>query len=367
MMKNKRSGIAILGGGVAGMSAAIILAKQGHKVKIFSKDLGGEYLSGGLKYLHATPLMIDFVFDVMGLPIHIEKVNGAILWQYKIYQHPEWLWWLSGGGGLQPRPDVVQQQYWLKTRGDNLSKFESTCMNEPWVYRNELKLIPEGGISGLVEKMMYLVRNNNILDLDKKSSLEKWAFDKRTDGSISIQIGEISEALLEKIIGDYEHIIYTIPISLLGDLYKFKVKFNFRSLNIIRYCVESGAWPLWMDYIYIPEKIYRFHRVSFFKLNSQGLVMDLEVNGTLDESVLGDICDDDVPAFMDFNFPRTKIIHSQNYQMVVKGHIENSESNFEIPDNVFLLGRYAQWNSRITFDKVLDTLAQISKEIQEIG
>ena len=51
--------------------------------------------------------------------------------------------------------------------------------------------------------------------------------------------------------------------------------------------------------------------------------------------------------------------------MAVKGHIKNKDVNFNIPDNVFLLGRFAQWDSRVTFDKVLETAAGIVEDIGE--
>lgn len=338
--------IAILGGGIAGMSAAILLVDkvEGCDITIYSKDLGGEYLSGGLKYLHATPAMLDFVMNRMRMGVHLEKVNGAVYWDGEIWQHPEWFWYLASEAATEHHADEIQRQYALKTRGAD-AIFKHTCMNDPWTYRNEVKLVPNGGgIPSLIKNMEAHIRHHD---------------------RIRTKIVDVDEELLERLISEYNYVIYTIPIQFLGKLLCFQAEFEYRPLNIIRYFVIDGDWPIWMDYIYVPSDEFRFHRMSFFKIGLQK-VIDVETNGQFEGDELDEIIDCDIPSFIRRAFPSLNFAHQHNHRLSVKGQLKSDSKTFQIPEHIFLLGRYAQWDSRVTFDKVLGRAAKISERIGTI-
>ncbi len=329
--------IAILGGGVAGMSAAIRLAEEtAGEIDLYSNDLGGEYLSGGLKYLHATSHMMNFVMKTMKMAAHIEKVIGAVEVADRIHPHPESFWREPQWG------DLVQRDYFTKTRGTKVT-FNDTCMNNPFRANSlELKLVPTEGIQTLVVNMQNHIARHSRIKFHKM---------------------DINELSLASIINDYKYVIYTLPIQLLGNQIGYNFDFEFRPLNILRYEAFAGVWPLWMDYIYIPSPEYKFHRISLFQLN-KSFTIDVEYNGGVDETV-----SDDVSKFMMQYFPTVGYEEISKYQMKVKGHLvtQKRETPPSIPANVFLLGRFAQWNSRVTFDNVLESVESIIEAIHKKG
>lgn len=332
------------------MSAAIRLAEDDsdRNITIYSKDLGGEYLSGGLKFLHATPVMREFVMEIMNMPAHVEKVNGAIAWERELHQHPEFFWNVPDLGRS------IQRHYWKKTRGLmprqpwilSKSTFENVCMNDPWRYRNEVKLVPQGGIGSLIRNMESRILQNRI----------------------HFEYQDIDSLFVQDVTRDSDFVVFTIPLKILGEAYGFKPKFEYKPLNITRFYITGGDWPLWMDYIYVPSDKYVFHRISFFRDDSHRLAMDVEVNGDTKDSFEPfdhEVLCQDVAKFINQFFPFMEYVFSEDHLIPVKGHLQNDPAKFEIPKNVFLLGRYAQWDSRVTFDKVLEGATKISEQINE--
>lgn len=333
--------VSVIGGGVSGMSAAIAFAEAGYKVDIYTTDFGGDYLKGGLKYLHYTNDTLHWIKNVLKMRYSIHRVNGAIFWENEIHAHPEWFWHLAGQD-IDPRPYIVQEMYWKKTRGNNI--FQKTCMNEPWKYRTELKIEPNGGIGTMVGLMIDKVQSDGL-----------------PYRNISTRYATIEAGKLKEIIRDSEYVVYTIPIDPLAELMNIKINFEYRPLNIIRYKVHSGLHRTWWDYIYVPSEHCQFHRMSFLKL-FEANYFDLELNGDSKEGHIKNMADGIFQVQAEILAPNLKFGFDKVHQMKIKGHLTgSSDLHNRIPKNVFLLGRYAQLNPRVTFDKVLERLFHIIK------
>lgn len=329
--------IAIIGAGVSGLAAATYLIRNNIDVDIYSKDLGGEYLSGGLKYIHSTDSVNRFFDKILKLNYSIEKVVGSILLGSDVELYPEFF-------HKNPLDGFhIQKSYWIKTRGTE-DGFNVNCMNEPWMSNKiDLKVIPDGGISRMVDHMKFLVEDNaNII---KK---------KLTDEDISI------------IIHEYDFVIYTIPISHMvklsameGALDESSKKLHIGIVDVPRSIMRK----IWFDYMYIPSGNYATHRIS----KSFDNKLHFETNGenyfegwlTEDLKQLHELLNLGNPDYKELTIPiKGQILKSANEEVQDK-----LDENFP---NVIRLGRYAEWDRRITFDDVIKSvLTRISKIIGE--
>ena len=120
--------VAVIGGGISGLVAVYYVIKiLNEKVDIYTSDLGGEYLKGGLKYIHHTSYTQMLMHD-LGIKYRIKKVNGAVCYKDEIYLHPEVFWHGKDIG------KEMQMLHWKKTRG--YSGIDDSCMNDPWKYNS---------------------------------------------------------------------------------------------------------------------------------------------------------------------------------------------------------------------------------------
>jgi len=91
-MKKEPKNIAVIGGGISGM-ASILLLKERYKkseINLFTDKVGGEYLNGGLKYIHMTDYVLKFLNDFFpNNSFRVSPVSGALFYNGKIYKHPE--------------------------------------------------------------------------------------------------------------------------------------------------------------------------------------------------------------------------------------------------------------------------------------
>jgi hypothetical protein len=321
--------IAIIGGGISAMSAYIILKKNfsGDDIKIYSDNLGGDFSKGGLKFINCTEYTVRF-FDQLNIEYETVKVNGAIFVNGKVESYPEYMY-----RNIQ---DGIYQQilYWDTTRGNVSKNVDIKCMNDPWNNRVEIKLEPIVGIDLMMNSIKGLVINGMVSKND---------FIKCT----------VNTDMLLKLSNEYDLIIYTIPINILLDAYKVKYEYDKikqQSLNIIR--VKANTNKIWWDYLYVPNQ-YPFHRIS---KNSSNMTLDIESN--LYSNIFNGISVNKKEDFIIENLYglSKRLGFNFNYECTNKINIKGQitiDKDFQDFNNIFLLGRFAQWNKRITFDIVL--------------
>lgn len=325
--------IAILGAGVSGLAAATYLLRlvEDFEIDIYSKDIGGSYTSGGLKYIHSNKFSNKFVRDFIGIDkFQIQKVIGSILVGGELELYPEYFHRHPKDGFL------IQKGYWQKTR-NTMTGFDTNSMNDPWSSGVDLKIMIDGGLENMIGHMKFLVENNCNLITD-----------------------EINVKKLKEIIKDYDHVIYTIPISILLELseqisksIKYVVSKNKNlHIGIVEDLPNEISNSIWYDYIYIPSNNFNAHRFSkSFRGDFHLEVNDHNYhNGWLNEDLL------ELSNYLDIDLSCGK---TKEVTIPIKGQIiETASVNLtealeDLFPKVIRLGRYAEWNRRTTFDSVM--------------
>ncbi len=351
--------VAIIGGGISGMSAALFIKdfaenfsiKNDNDISLYADKLGGEFSSGGLKYIHNTDDTRYFIGNVLELDYEIKKVNGAVYYKGKLKSFPEYLYYNSLKNGNTFGDSDIQNKYWNKTRGTE-SDFDDRCMNEPWRFRNELMLNP----------------SKDIIDAMKSNIKES---------DIKIFYINVNKDLLRDIIKENDLVIYTIPFHLLANAYGIELdaadaNTKPTQLHIERFKVVSDENNIWCDYIYVTDAEYKFHRISKHIGIMGGVYIDVEYND-VNFNIYDQIKNyERLKHFMYQNFGSiieeySKWINNRSVQTFqIKGQIKNDLSQKalnKIPKNVMLLGRFAEMNKKVTFDKVLEKLYLYAKNI----
>lgn len=316
----------IIGGGIAGITAFTMLNRVAgvptENIEIYTDRLGGEYLSGGLKYLKMTSKSKKFVEMIYGTDYMIKKVVGAVLVDRRVFEYPSSLYFDDDLGN-------IQKKYWDKTRGKD-SEFDERCMNNPWSKNSvtELKIIPNDpkGLEDLIGNLIRMIPES------------------------SIKYTTVDEHLLRELAGAGNKIIYTIPIFLLSKYLNttLTVKNTNKELYLERFRIDnSHADKIWWDYLYVPDKKYPFHRVSL-----TNTIMDFEMNNA-DYSIR------EIERFMiDYVGDFFHKLNSSSFK--IKGQIvqDVNMDNFAnlLPKNILLLGRFAQFDKRVTWDKVIERM-----------
>ncbi len=327
--------IAVIGFGVTGISAVKYLLSLGIKINqidVFSKDVGGEYNKGGLKYILHTFNTEKFFDDVIKMDYVIERVNGAVFVGGFVHPFPEFFWYEREIG------DEIQKRYWLKTR-KSLDGFDTGCMNEPWNYKNQLKIVPDGDF---IQSMVNDIWNANQYIVKKQP---------------------IDSEVLAEMINKYDLIIYTIPIhplfNLLGIDSGKQEHYESAKLTIQRFQINKHK-PFWFEYLYVPSFDYSFHRMDF-----KPSFIDVEINDSSDD--YSQLHQQVSKIVNTLSHGKVNVLHNTNPSMTIniKGQIKYDLTDYQIlekiPNNVVLLGRYAEWNKRVTWDKVVSRLFSYKK------
>ena len=356
-MKN----VAIVSQGITGLTAVkyLNLIKAKFKLNfninfITKEDVVGEFSKGGAKYIHDSECVRRF-FNESEIHFSIKKINGSVYVDnvYGVngmYSYPDIFYYLGIGGGIGlDSVHNMQSLYYLNTRGNNekiTSEQIYKCMNEPWIYRNNLQL--------------------SIGDMDMVISSMQSDFDS---DSINVIIDNNFDRSKYDL-GKYDLVIFCMPIQfLLDDEGKSEV-FNYTQLKLLRYSIESRLdfEDIWWDYCYVVSDKIRFTRLSVDRVGRNldieyGLyenLFDIEIDRIhldvykfFSENLGSNIIKkDDIPSLLELN--RGKLIVTEETTKKIIEVISEDEINEH--KNVFLLGRYAEWNSRITWKEVIERL-----------
>jgi hypothetical protein len=343
----------VLGGGIVGMTAAIILASRGHHVTLYSKDLGGEYLSGGLKYIHSDFAVGSFIDHIMlkygmGERIDTKEIRGMVCYLdnddiYKMDKFPELFHDDSELG------KALQDRYWLKTRGSG--DVDRKCMNDPW-NRTE----PEMKIDVNLNQFMF----NLISEIKSNKNINH----------VNINI---TKEHLDDFLSEDEPIIYTIPITLMKDFIGINFDLKNQRVWIARFAYSKSSSENY-DYIYFPDDpldSFPFHRLSINHINR---TIDFEINDSTyqyiyskhsSEFILADLksC---INALNEFGFLNIYGLEERGISKIpIKGQIVDDVAGIFMDVylkqkyNLYLVGRYAQWNKRVTYDKAVERIMSI--------
>jgi hypothetical protein len=323
--------IVIAGGGIAGLIAAETFITLGMKPTIIDGGrLGGQWARlTALKYLHADRVhdryaLLSLIHRVGITEYEEMDVNGGVLIALQggatvVAPHPEVL-------GVSSIGPAIADAHWVKTRGDG-ERRDSRAMNRgsqdvEW----KRKRIDLGGTSlldALVERVRSGARvaeNSQIQAIDKRSV-------ELVDGSIP-----------------YDLLITTLPLWSFTQLFGDKdFRCQARKLTVRTYYAPSFTvkYRHW-DYLYTPWTPHgRVHRLS-----PAGRDMwAVEANRP----------EGDRHASSDHHADAMALLgNAAQYvsEVTTTGHLLPLSKPYEYPRNVKPLGRFAQWDARMTVDRV---------------
>jgi hypothetical protein len=363
-MNRENPKVLVLGGGITGMAAAYLhwYYNSNTKVTIVTNKMGGEYFSGGLKYIHNTPATRKFITD-LGFKPKVKKVNGALLLYHGIEPYPEYFI-------RQPEQDRdnIQKSYYIKTRPESNIVFNSKCMNNPYHFSDHLALEFD---QEMANNMVEAIKTYHNIEIKKIDDVFLRDVMSPLYGSYKKRNTDFK----------WDKIIYTLPIQ---NLYNIVMNgwggFRFKAANLVMFQVLLMERDnIWWDYLYVPyEEDGDFHRLSLVPEYHQhhpneirGYVIQIEVNAKQSDLVaimqLRERIRADFDRLNKRHLGLDNYVHSKHHTMI-KGHFIDAPSQHYIddfkkrlPKNIMLLGRYAQWE-KVSFHNVVE---KIYKEVMD--
>lgn len=313
--------LVVIGGGVSGLVAAEVFNYQGwHTTIIEGGTLGGEFMTGGLKYMHKTDAMVE-LFRRLEVISSSYTVHGGILLRGEVIPYPQCF--------REMDPDDVeriQQDHYRKTRRTTPGKHARTAMNDPAATgpRQALRCDFQDFIETMADVPDAIVRAF-ATSVDHEANVVH-----TSEGSVS-----------------YDALIITVPLWIIKRLVTFYVPEGVAMrLNVLQVSPRRDDYAGY-DYVYTPYTPHDcIHRLS--PLNGG---YSLEANGTL-RTV-------DVQADLSFLFPDGYSL--DGYKEGLKGHLLPLTAKPAWPSNIAPLGRFATWNSRATTDSTLDEAERLAK------
>lgn len=346
--------VAIIGAGASGLAAMNILAARCINVDVYSNNVGGDYLSGGLKYIHYNPYVEKFLGEEMGSGFYWSKINGALVGESGLCFYPEILWRASA-----VEVDKFRREYATKTgRAIQTDEINYNFLFNPnHVYDKEsLKIIPKLGLAWFMDLMKFRLSTGIV---NGKKCVRHFKFD-------------VDSKKLKEIIQDYDYVVYTAPINFLLKTLEIPFHFNYSQLHISRYRVTNHISKIWWDYAYVPLLKYfdqeiPFYRLSQAKLSDTEVYLDVELPISFENNLKNSKWVNTLLGFFARRYllmPEARFEPLGLYPISIKGNFNYKESIShllsEIPENIFLLGRFAQWDRRVVLASVIQ---RIYKEI----
>jgi hypothetical protein len=313
--------VIIIGGGISGLICSYIFKQQADvRVCVLEPGVvGGEFLSGGLKYIHRTDGM-KALFDDLDIAYSEYAVKGGIMLRGNVLPYP-------GCFQGMPRAEIerIQSDHYRKTRRTEPGVHSRQAMNEPASTKPR---------SALRVDLQELIKT-----LSGKAAIYK-------ERVIKIDSGAVYTA--NRRFFKYDYLVVTIPLWVLRDLVSWYVPHGMAmKLNITQVQPRTDKYAPW-DYVYTPYT--PANAVHRFSPHDSGYAV--EVNGELDMLSLES----------DLNFIFNRGWYTQEITTGLKGHLLPLEQQPQWPSNVAPLGRFAQWDSRATADAVLDRAYKLRQE-----
>jgi hypothetical protein len=311
--------VVVLGGGLSGLIGAYVAAECGHDPVIVEMQpvLGGDFLAGGLRYIHRTPRM-SALLDDLDVPYDEHPVAGGVLLRGKVEQFPAFLHSLPAVDAAR-----IQRDHYVKTRLHEPGPGAERSMNDAGakVYSVALRCDVKGMIEALAQGI---------------------AVKQDRAARIVHEDNEVLCASGERI--PYDVLIVTTPLWVVKHLAKFYVPEALTMrLNVVRVAATLDPYVNW-DYVYTPYTPYnKVHRISAVEGG-----WDVEANGDWEE-IQHDVLED-------INFLFDGLGKVQKITKDLKGHLIKPEKDEPPmwPHNVEPLGRFAKWDPRATTDVTLE-------------
>lgn len=323
--------IIILGGGIAGLLGAYALRRAKPTIIEASGKLGGNFAAGGLKYIHDTPEIRQLLRE-LELPFEPYHPRAAIHVDGMEWPHPDHLMGVSPMKRYQ-----IQFKHWIKTRASSIG-FREDCMNNP-----------TGDHAALRCDHIELMRR-----------LERKVRDAGCEIRLGSTVHSIAEGnarihLQEGVSGvsmGYDILIPTLPLGLLSKLAPWA---SFPTADVTKLAIFELTLPIFTnawdyDYMYTPEAKW----VSRLVWPNRGALM-AEVPWHLPQGeaypsqpTLNSVTPWVVSILKD-TFGIEGVCTDSRF---IPGHLQPLTRMPDWPADWFPLGRFAQWDSRATADKV---------------
>lgn len=311
--------VLIVGGGVSGLVCAYAMRQVGVEPTILEPNkLGGEFLAGGLKYIHETD-DVKKMFDDMGLAYSDYSIQGGILLRNVVQPYPKCL------GEMAPEDSAaVQADHYRKTRRSEPGDDAKRAMNDPASTKPRKALRCD-----FFDMVRQLSEDLNII----KAGVKKIeAQDVITSDGVKIP---------------YDYCVVTIPLWALKWMVNWYVPEGVSMrLNLAQVTPRKDRYASW-DYVYTPytpDDV--IHRIS-----QHGSGYSVEANGILDNMKLH--------SDLNFIFPEGWTI--EDLKEGLKGHLLPLQNQPDWPGNIAPLGRFAQWDPRATTDTTLEEAKKLTK------
>jgi len=309
----------IIGGGISGLVCANVFSRYNVDVTVYEPfEVGGEFLAGGLKYIHHTNMVENF-FDGLGITWGDYRVKGGILLRGEVRKYPSFLKDLDKTDAVRVRND-----HYRKTRRMEPGNFGSQAMNDP-----------------------ASAKSTKALRCDFQSMIKLLASKCRIVKASLINVIGSRAFFDNSTIQKFDYLVLTIPLWIIRRVSDYEIPSAVAmNLNIAMVEGVKDPYARW-DYVYTPyTPADCIHRLS-----PDGDYYAVEANGELDERKL----------HCDLNFLFKDGWRMRSLRTNLKGHLLPLDGEIKTPDNVALLGRFAAWEPRMTVDVTLEKTEQLAR------
>lgn len=313
--------LVIAGGGVSGLVFNYaMMARDGVQTTVLEPGkLGGEFLSGGLKYIHETEGMATMLTE-LDVPYSTYTVQGGILLKEKVEPFPTCFAKME-----KDQADRIQADHFRKTRHVEPGDFGVKAMNDP-----------------------ASVKPRKALKCDFKAMVQALAAEAKIYKAGLVKVDETELQLSNGSKIPYDYLVMTLPLWVAKGMVPWEIPDGVASrLNVANVKPARDPYARW-DYIYTPytpaDHIHRF--------SPNGGGYSVEVNGKLDRDKLE----------MDLSFIFKDGWTIESVREGLKGHLLPLDCEPKWPANVKPLGRFAKWDPRATTDETLKESMKLASE-----
>lgn len=337
--------IIILGGGIAGLLGAYALRRKKPTIIEASAKLGGNFTAGGLKYIHDTP-DIRQLLKSLGIVFEPYKPRGAIFLEGSVCSHPDTLAQMDKLHRYQ-----IQFRHWTKTRASEVG-FREDCMNDPLGNHAALRCDHQELLRRLEER----VREAGC-EVRLGSKVER--IDTiQGDGRRGIHL---REGLSEVAMG-YDVLVPTLPLGLLS---KLAIWADLPACEATKLAIFEMELPIYVrpswDYMYTPDAKWITRLVQ-----PEPHTVMAEVPWYLPQYDHQDphlTTTDAIPEVMDIMRSTFGLEGVCTGARLIPGHLRPLDRPPVWPVGWYPLGRFAQWDSRATADKVYARALSIAESL----
>lgn len=313
--------VAIIGAGITGLLCSAVFSKYRKiaNVTVYEPgEVGGQFLTGGLRYIHRTPAMEDFL-DENDMMWCTYRVRGGILLRGEVRQYPKFLRSLDKADSIR-----IQNDHYRKTRKMEPGDFGSHAMNDP--------------SNGKSRDALRCDLHHLIEILKNKCNIVKCKLIKVISDKAYFENGMVRR---------FDYMILTIPLWVIKRIVDFELPFSTAmNLSVAHVDAIRDIYAKW-DYVYTPYTPSDcVHRIS-----SEGDGYAVEISGEFQEHNLQS----------DLNFLFKDGWCIKDFKKNLRGHLLPIDGEINTPRNIALVGRYASWQPRTTVDVVLNRATELGK------